>query len=462
MGRNSAETADRKAHKAAKGPASPLPDRSSDPYLPGFGNRGYRVSRYDLDIEYKVPSNRLAGRAEITAVTSEPLKKLALDLSDALSATKVSVNGRRAARLRQRGGKLEITLAEESPAGAALTIAVRYSGNPKPIRSQWGEVGWEELTEGVLVGSQPNGASSWFPCDDHPASKASYRISLTTDSPYTVVCNGVLTAKRVSAGHTTWVYEPSAPMAPYLATVQIGMYEMVEVAGGPVPIRAAVPPGRRREFESSFARQEAMMRAFTRWFGPYPFPQYTVVVTEDPLEIPLEAQSVSIFGANHCDGTLESERLIAHELAHQWFGNSLTLSRWRDIWLHEGFACYSEWLWAQECGAGTTQSLAAHYHRKLAASPRNLVLGDPGAKLMFDDRVYKRGALTLHALRVEIGDPAFFALLHEWTAAYWHSSVRTEDFLSLAGKHAPRPLRDLWVAWLERPALPPLPALTIR
>ncbi len=442
--------------------AAPNPQhaRAVDPYIPGHGNPGYRISRYDLELDYKVPSNRLEGRATITATASEPLKRFSLDLSDSLNPAKVSVNGRRPQRFSHRGGKLDITLAAEVPAGAAMTVAIRYAGTPRPIRSTWGEVGWEELTEGVIVASQPSGAPSWFPCDDHPASKASYRIQITTDSPYRVVSNGVLTSRKVAAGHTTWVYEQAAPMASYLATIQIGAYELVKVAEKPVPIRAALPPRLARHFQGSFGNQERIMRAFTRWFGPYPFPEYTVVVTDDTLEIPVEAQTVSIFGANHCDGTRDAERLVAHELAHQWFGNSLTLTRWKDIWLHEGFACYSEWMWAQECGEATTQQMAERYYGKLAASRADIIVGDPGPQLMFDDRVYKRGALTLHALRAAIGDPAFFTLLHEWTSEYAHESVTTDAFVTLAAKHSPEPLRHLWQSWLYDAPLPPLPVLT--
>ncbi len=152
---------------------------SSTRTCPASGNFGYRVSRYELALEYKVAINRLAGAATITAVTLAELKTFTLDLSDALSVAKVTVNGKRPAQYRASAGKLHITLSDRLPAGAAMTVAVRYGGSPRPIRTLWGEVGFEELTEGVLVAGQPNGASSWFPCDDHPSAKASFRVQIS-------------------------------------------------------------------------------------------------------------------------------------------------------------------------------------------------------------------------------------------------------------------------------------------
>ena len=119
-----------------------------------------------------------------------------------------------------------------------------------------------------------------------------------------------------------------------------------------------------------------------------------------------------------------SERLIAHELAHQWFGNSVTARQWRDIWLHEGFACYAEWLWSEHSGGPGADELARHYHEQLREKPQDLLLADPGPRDMFDDRVYKRGALTLHALRGRLGDEKFFALLRDWTTRYRHGTRR--------------------------------------
>jgi aminopeptidase N len=233
------------------------------------------------------------------------------------------------------------------------------------------------------------------------------------------------------------------------------MYEISRLAKTPVPMQAALPERLRHNFGHDFARQPEMMELFVELFGPYPLANgYTIVVTDDVLEMPLEAQGISIFGANHCDGSRASERLIAHELAHQWFGNSVTARRWRDIWLHEGFASYAEWLWSEHSGGPGAEELGRHYQERLRESPQDLLLADPGPRDMFDDRVYKRGALTLHALRRRLGDEKFFALLIDWTTRYRHGSVITEDFTGLAATYCDESLQQFWDVWLYSTQVP--------
>jgi aminopeptidase N len=426
-----------------------------DPYLPNSGNLGYRVSHYELALQYKVSTNRLSGSATVTAVTVTELAQLTLDLSEALTVSKVLVNGKRVAHFACRERKLHIQLASELPEGTAMSIVVHYHGAPRPLRSLWGNVGFEELTNGAFVAGQPNGAASWFPCDDHLSAKASYRIQISADNPYRVIANGRLASRRARAGQTEWIYQQPEPTSTYLVTLQIGVYEMTRLGTNPVPMRGAVPQRLRREFHHDFGRQPEMMELFVEMFGPYPLAHgYTVVVADDDLEIPLEAQGISIFGANHCDGTRSSERLIAHELAHQWFGNSVTARQWRDIWLHEGFACYAEWLWSEHSGGPSADELARRYHQKLRAAPQDLLLADPGARDMFDDRVYKRGALTLHAVRGRLGDGKFFALLKQWATRYRHASVTTDDFTALAAEYCDESLEPLWESWLYSRAVP--------
>ncbi|GAA2403286.1 M1 family metallopeptidase [Actinomadura vinacea] len=428
-------------------------DRPS--YFPERGSDEYRVTFYDLDLDYRVGPNRLAGAARLEIVPRVPLDRLELDLGP-FRIGKALVDGR-AARFRQRRDKLHLTPARRLPAGEPSTVEIRYSGNPRPLSSPWGGLGWEQLTDGSLVASQPTGAPSWFPCNDRVQDKARHRISVTTGSAYHVVATGRPAGRRSSGATTTWVYEQDEPMAPYLAGVQIGRYRSVEVPGAPVPQRLVFPADAERRVRHDFGRQGEMIERFTELFGPYPFPAYTIVVTGDELEIPVEAQGMSIFGTNHADGARGEERLVAHELAHQWFGNSLTLADWRDIWLHEGFATYAEWLWSESSGGEPADAHAARWHGRVARRPQDLVLSDPGARRIFDDRVYKRGALALHALRRTMGDARFFPMLRAWTAQNRYGSVTTERFILFAQAHALVPVRELMTAWVHRRPLPRLP-----
>ncbi|HEU4423589.1 MAG TPA: M1 family metallopeptidase [Pilimelia sp.] len=430
--------------------------RSVSRYLAGHGDDGYRVTHYDLALAYRPATGRLSGQATVSAVAARPLGEIVLDLGN-LRVDRVEMGGVRVPHI-HRAGKLRVRPARPVAAGVPFAVTVHYAGVPRPVRSHWGAVGWEELTDGAFVASQPVGAPSWFPCNDHPADKATYRIAVTVPPRYTAVANGSLVSRRSEGGTTTWVYYQPIPMSTYLATVQIGRYDLIELAGDPVPQRAAVPRRLRGRFGHDFGRQPAMLTAFTRLFGPYPFRDYAVVVVGDELSIPLEAHGLSIFGANHVDGHRGAERLIAHELAHQWFGNSLTVAEWRHIWLNEGFAKYAEWLWSEESGGEPAVVHAVRSWTKIAAMPQDLRVADPGVRRMFDDRVYERGALTLHALRLELGDPAFFALLREWTATHRDGTVTTAQFEALAGSHAAWPLDTLFHAWLHEPRLPPLPS----
>ncbi|RFA20259.1 M1 family metallopeptidase [Subtercola boreus] len=427
-----------------------------DPYLPTSGNGGYTVLHYDLDCDYRVSGNRLSATATITAVATQRLSSFSLDFAG-LVASKVSVDGQRSANLTQTARKLVVTPVTALNKDVQFTIVVKYAGLPKPVRSAWGEVGWEELTDGVIVAGQPSGAPSWFPCNDHPSNKATYSIAFAVESAYRVLCNGKLVKRTPRASRTRWEFCSTEPMATYLATVQIGLYETMHVSQEGVPQYVLLPEDLRSNALADFEAQDRMMALFERLFGPYPFADYTVVVTDDELEIPLEAQGLAIFGRNHIDGVGGSERLIAHELSHQWFGNSLTVGLWKDIWLQEGFACYAEWLWSEESGNATADECASTHWARVNRLPKDLMISDPGAARMFDDRLYKRGALALHALRRTIGDDTFFGVLREWTATHHHGTISTPEFITLVEQHAAVPVRALFAAWLDQLALPKLP-----
>ncbi|WP_313815743.1 M1 family metallopeptidase [Citricoccus sp.] len=487
-----------------------------DPYLPGSGTPDFTVGHYELQLEVKLAANRIAGKARLEGTLLRPAKRIELDLHE-LSVSKVTAasQGRtvKVAKTASRKSRLVIDLAAPLEAGAPLTLEVTYAGVPTLRHGPWGEIGWEELTDGVLVAGQPNGAATWFPCVDHPSVKSTYHFTVATDAGYLPVCNGLPTGHRRRSSREEWTWELRDPAPSYLVTLQVGRYQLVAVpehptgrhhapgsvrqrvqdlvqdllpgpgaehpgqgpwqppedggaaAGhGSAPVFLAVSPALQVRALEALGRQTEMMACFSWHFGPYPFDRYTAVVTDDDLEIPLEAASLSIFGANHLTGSWAAERLVAHELAHQWFGNALTLRRWQDIWLHEGFACYSEWLWGSESGHGTLASLARSAWRGLVLKAKDLVVADPGPELMFDDRVYKRGALTLFALNRALGDEVFTGLIRSWVAEHRHASVDTEMFLDHADRqaeaagHPAGHARAVMRPWLCEPGLPAFPA----
>lgn len=429
-----------------------------DPYTPDSGDDSFDVESYDVTLDYRVRTNRLEGRAVVNAVAASTISAVSLDLIG-LRVTRVRVDGDRRTRSAQGPRTLRVTLPRRLHAGERFSIEVVYAGSPAPRRSRWGLLGWEELEDGALVASQPIGAPTWFPCNDRPDRRARMRIAVTTDAGYVAVPTGRPLTRTAAGGRLTVVSESSVPIATYLAAVHVGAYEQSALVGDD-RVRLFTPPVLRPGAVRAFASVPQMLALFEVAFGPYPQEDCALVVTADELEIPLEAQGMAVFGVNHLEP--DQERLIAHELAHQWFGNSVGIGRWRDIWLNEGFACYAEWMWSEASGAQSVAQKAAKHHARLMALPHDLVLSDPGPQHMFDDRVYKRGALTLFALRCAVGDEAFARVLAEWTATYRHGLATGDDFRALAERVADADLGGLFRAWLDEPALPALPAASRR
>ncbi len=433
----------------------------ADPYFPDNGDPRYRVHRYEITLDYRPGPNRLSGTARINAIAGRgALGEFFLNLAD-FRIGRVRVDGRQA-QYTHRGGRLRVRPAKSVRGGAAFTVEVHWSGNPKPVNSPWGGIGWEELGDGALVASQPVGAPSWFPCNDRPVDKASYLLSVTVPSAYSVVTGGRLLTRTTRASTTTWVYEQSAPTSSYLVGLAIGKYQTVllgDLGPGGVPQHGHIPAELLPLFSRDFARQPAMMELFQEVFGPYPFDEYAVVVTEEELDVPVEAQGLSLFGVNHVDGARGSERLVAHELAHQWFGNSVSVADWRHIWLNEGLAKYAEWLWSERSGGRSAHQLASAAYRLLSGLPQDLRLADPGRKSMFDDRLYERGGVVIHAVRCLLGDAAFFPMLRGWAGLHRGGAVTTSTFVAHVGRFAAEPVDEFFDAWVYEGALPAFPSM---
>lgn len=425
-----------------------------DPYVPGHGDIRYAVDHYDLTLDYRVSTNRLDGRATLAVRALVATDTIRLDLVG-LHIDKLRVDGRRPAKVAQKPRGVEVKFDKPLARGQVAQVEISYSGKPAPVRGPHGPAGWEELTDGVLVASQPYGAPSWYPCNDRADDKGSYRISITTDVGYLALANGTLVEQTRTSGRPTLVYDEPAPTSPYLVCLNIGRLRLTTVGDR---VDVVHPVARPLPSVSPMTRLPAMLATLELWFGPYPFDRFTAVVVDDPLEIPLEAQGMASFGLNHLTPEWDNERLIVHELAHQWFGNAVTARLMRDIWLHEGFACYTEWLWSEHRGLGSADERARAHWAGLRSSGQRTPLSDPGAANMFDDWVYKRGALTLHALRLAVGDGTFFAILKWWVADHAGGVVSTADFIALVRRQTDVDVASLFAAWLDQVALPAFPA----
>jgi aminopeptidase N len=186
-------------------------------------------------------------------------------------------------------------------------------------------------------------------------------------------------------------------------------------------------------------------------WGPFPFEAYGVLTVDEPLGFALETQTLTLIGSDIAADGRASDVTLLHEMAHQWTGDSVSPATWKDIWLNEGFATYSEWLWSERTGGPTAAQMARRAPTDLDTPP-----GDPGPQELFGDTVYQRGGETLQALREDVGDEVFFRILRAWPAAHRSSTASTKAFIALAEKESGKDLGQLFDRWLYSPGAPSL------
>jgi aminopeptidase N len=439
---------------------------AGDDYFPLYGNGGYDVEHYDLAIRYDPEDDTIRGRAVIQATATQDLSTFNLDLVG-LTVRSVSVDGHRATWSRT-DHELVVTPRPKPKAGAPFRTEVVYDGVPVTFALSLPpflvESGFIHTDDGALVVGQPEVATTWFPVNDHPSDKATFRVSLTAPTGLDVVAMGVLRSSTSSGGWTTSTWSSAAPMASYLYGFSVGdfdVHEWTTPAGLPVldAVDPDLPADVRGWVDDDLALQDDVIAAFEPVFGPYPFETTGAIVDDYPIFFALENQTRPIYSWLFWAGG-PADFVIAHELAHQWYGDSVALERWQDIWLNEGFATYAEWIWveAQTGGAVTAQQVAQLFFDDLFGDPDDpfwqVVIGDPGPDLLFDNAVYYRGAMTLAALRAEIGDDAFLTVLRRWAAENADGNVTTDDFVALAEEVSGQQLDDLFQTWLFTPQKP--------
>ncbi|MGB3761635.1 MAG: M1 family metallopeptidase, partial [Ornithinimicrobium sp.] len=392
---------------------------------------------------------QLAGRATIGLVPTQDLASFHLDLRD-LDVDSVTIDGKRA-RFSQDGGELEITPRPKLRERRAVEVVIDYGGSTgRPTDIEGALYGWVTTADGAMVVSEPDGSSTWFPVNDHPTDKATYTFDITVPEGLVAVANGELVGDSTSAGRTTWSWNAPDLMASYLVTATVGNFELrTSYANDGTPIIDAIDKDLAPSASASLALTPAMMAFFSERYGDYPFTTYGAIVDDDSVGYALETQTRSFFSRRASEGT------VAHELGHQWMGDHVSPEQWDDIWLNESWATYSTWMWNEEQGRATAQeSYESVLSRPADDEYWDVVVADPGAMNLFAGAVYTRGAATLHALRNEIGDEAFFELAKTWVARYGGGTASSADFIALAEETSGQDLQSLFDVWIYTPERP--------
>ncbi|HEU0238866.1 MAG TPA: M1 family metallopeptidase [Micromonosporaceae bacterium] len=428
---------------------------SGDSLYPFNGNGGYDVQHYTIAIAYDPATHTLTGTDVITARATQALSRFDLDLH-ALNAQSVTVDGH-VATSAHSGDKLAVTPVRPIPYGTAFTAKIQYGGVPKPYNDKYnGPGGFIAQPDGALAIGQPEVAGAWFPVNDRLTDKASYDITITAPSSLSAISNGVLVNKHVAGQQTSWHWAESSPMASYLAFLAIGKYRVTITAHDGRPVVLAVAATLPRQMDTELAETPSIVDFLTTQFGPYPFNAMGGVVHTDTELDALENQTRPTYSSDDFDSPADAADVMVHELAHQWFGDSVSVGDWSDIWLNEGFATYAEWLWSEHIGRRTTKQKFDHLYQKSDGIPSDPA-GTPTQRTLFDDSVYDRGAATLEALRITVGDTMFWKIIRGWAHDRMNGNARTADFVKYADRVSGHSLDSFFHAWLYTSGKPPYP-----
>jgi aminopeptidase N len=441
----------------AEAAAAPTPGAPGigDPYFPHDGNGGIDVLHYDIHDTYAFGSGRLSGTTKLDVRATQDLSRFDLDFL--LPVTSVTVDGRRAAGFKRHGNhELRITPASPIAAGSRFRVSVEYAGVPADEGSE-GEHNWLASRDEVVTMNEPHMATWWFPANDHPSDKAGFDIRITVPRHKQVIANGFLVSKRKRHGLTTTHWRAVEPMATYLAFFAAGSFGVHTTSCLGVPdvfaVSRAAPERAGRAAQQRAERTCSIVTSLSSVLGPYPFSAMGGLETSLRVGFALENQTRPTYPV----GAAGDAGLLAHELAHQWFGDSVSVADWSDIWLNEGFAQYLSTYYVGEVLGG--HSLQAWLTDSYDSYPQNsalwtLSIDDPGPARLFDSAVYARGAMAVQALRHRIGDTAFWTLLRTWVAERRYGNGSVADFEALAGSVSGQDLTSFFLAWLHAPVRP--------
>ncbi|HET8975748.1 MAG TPA: M1 family metallopeptidase [Solirubrobacterales bacterium] len=440
-----------------------------DPLFPQTGNGGYDAGHYDIELSYDPVTNLFgAARTTISATATQNLSEFSFDFQDQLEVSSVTVNGQPAtfafAPTPQLGTdpditqltKLVVTPPAGIPDGSDFEVVVTYTGEPVLMTDADLSVeGWipacfnpGPTCDGAFVVNQPNGSQTWFPGNNYPTDKATFETSITVPTSHTAFGIGELDS-RVNNGDGTWTWTwgEDDPTPTYLTTATVGLFDY---SAGSVPedqtgrvlpfytgVDSSYPQSPTKDnVAATQALTGSMLNFLSDEYLPYPLDSIgSVVDRASGVGYALEVQTKPSYAA--VGGTSQdiSDFTQLHEIAHMWFGNTVTLEQWTDIWFNEGFATWSEWIWDFEENGGTASP--ADMFDELYANPTfdwamapAVLDGDPAN--LFDSATYDRGAMVVEGTRQILGDDGFDEFVDELFARYGYGNISTQEYIALA------------------------------
>lgn len=420
-----------------------------DPYFPGDGNGGYDAVHYNIRLNYQPNTDRLQGTTTIVAKTTQELSRFNLDFL--LKVTQVRVNNA-VAQHTQQDGELVVTPQKELAKDTELTVVVTYDDVPSNYAVD-GATAWKRKGTGTVATGQPAIAQWWYPSNNHPLDKATFDVSIAVPEGVEAISNGVLVDRQQQInGWVRWNWRSAKPQTTYNTTLAVGQYELrQQTAPNGQPFITAydetIPSANAASARASVARTPEIIEHHERFFGPYPFEAQGGVVHNVSTGA-VETQTRPLYGDTFFRRGANTY-VMAHLLSEQWFGDSVSQAHWQDNVLKEGFASYARYLWSEYQGEGTPAELAQYNYDLLPADDPFWTVkpADPGAADILHTAVYDRGAMSLQALRTEIGDAAFFEIVKGWPTEKQYQNATAKEFIAYAEQISGRQLDALFQTW---------------
>ncbi|MPY97545.1 MAG: M1 family peptidase [Actinophytocola sp.] len=424
---------------------------AGDPYYPNDGNGGYDALDYQVKISYDPSDGHLEGDSTLEAKATQKLTRFNLDLRE-LEVDSVEVDGK-PAEFRHTGEfELVITPAEPIDDASEFTTRVRYQGTPgSNAQGGVGQLGWLKTESGASYAlGEPHSAAFWYPVNETPRDKATFQLSARVPEGWIAVSGGREKGKATKDGWTTYTWQETNPVASYLTTVAIDKFtiDRSKLSNG-VPVLSAYAPGA-ENMRRVEANLDEVVRFLSKKFGPYPQTAAGGIYLSESIPFALETQGRPSY-ANWAD-----VRVVVHEYAHQWFGNSVSIKSWSDLCLNECFASYTEWLWHEAKDGADLDEL---YRGDVSANPPDSQfwankLHKMGVGKEFDG-MYDKSKLAMHALRRKVGDQVFDRVLKEWPEAHRHGNASWPEFERFVSERTDEDLGEFFDAWFRGDERPP-------